>query len=132
MKVWLVVLMFFLPLAFSAGAVEEAVDHFYDVEAAVEADTSTTEPIGANVDVATWLAMLVGWTGLLILEVRMNDGMKQLHQKIDKLERYVNTRDNLLAIRIDELDEASLEDADDARERPRDDRRDDSKPHRRH
>ena len=58
--------------------------------------------------------------------------MSQLHDKIDKLERYVNTRDNLLALRIDGLDNAAADDGGgDRRERASRDI-DDWKPLRRH
>jgi hypothetical protein len=75
----------------------------------------------------------VGWVGILVVEVRMNEGVRLMHQKIDKLERYVNTRDNLLALRIDELDGVITEAAEDSpRERRNDNRDDDWKPQRRH
>jgi hypothetical protein len=118
MKVWLVALMFLLPLALSARAVNKVAQDLYYVEEPVadpydDGQTQdASEPPGEPLDVATWLAVLVGWVGILVVEVRMNEGFGRLLQKVDQLERYVNTRDNLLALRIDELAETSADDAD--------------------
>ena len=133
MKVWLVALMFLVPLAFSAGAVEYAADQMYDFEDSAEATDDAPVVPGEPLDVPTWIAIMVGWVGILVVEVRMNEGVRLMHQKIDKLERYVNTRDNLLALRIDELDGVITEAAEDSpRERRNDNRDDDWKPQRRH
>lgn len=133
MKVWVVALMFLIPLGLSA----RELDRVADQEFAIEEDADTTnaaDPVsGEPINVGMWLAILVGWVGLLVVEVRMNEHVKHLHGVIDKLERYVNTRDNLLALRIDDLDIAARDDGDDVRrERPQGDRHEDWRPQRRH
>ena len=132
MKVWLVALMFLVPLAFSAGAVEYAADERYGFENAADETDDSAEIPSEPFDVPTWIAIMVGWVGILVVEVRMNEGARQLHQKIDKLERYVNTRDNILALRIDELDSIAVEAAGDPPRERRDDAKEDWKPQRRH
>lgn len=134
MKVWLVALIFLIPLAMSARAFERVTfeRHAVEEELAPEAPADDGES-RLPIDVATWFAIIVGWVGILVLETRMNQQVKHLHGVIDKLERYVNTRDNLLAVRVDDLDAALRDDADDApRERPRNQQIDHWRPQRRH
>lgn len=134
MKVWIVALIFLMPLALSARAYERVTfERDAPAEDVADESAATDDPDSEPLDAATWLAIIVGWGGLLVLETRMNAHVKHLNGVIDKLERYVNTRDNMLALRIDDLDAVTHDDSDDhRRERPRSERHDDWRPQRRH
>jgi hypothetical protein len=124
MKVWFVALVFLIPLALSALAFDRAMNAPYAVDVEIDPTEQSEEPPAeppvVPIQLVTWFAIAVCWIAVLIVEVRMNEQVKHLHGVIDKLERYVNTRDNILALRVDELSAAASDDVDDGGPRQRD------------
>jgi hypothetical protein len=109
MKTWVLAFVLFISVLLLLGAPVSTPNHATEVQYADEAPAPELpdEPI----NVTMLLGILVSWAAILMTEGRMNTRFTKLHQQLDKLERYVNTRDNLLALRIDEL---SAEDEDTA------------------
>src|SRR5262245_54559488 len=125
MKVWVVALMFLIPLGLSARELDRVADEVFAVEEDGDTTSAAADAPAEPINFTMWMAIMVGWVGLVVLEVRMKEHVKRLHGVIDRLERYVNTRDNLLALRIDDLDRVHDDGDDVRRERPQRDGADD-------